>query len=824
MIFRELTVEGYRRLGACKWAFGPGLNVVRGPNEAGKSTLQDALVTAMFGDVNTTAQAMRNRRAWGREEMFRLAVKAETAGGEAFELDKDFARKDGARVTFADGTVVEGRKKVAEQLEDLLGISSEAAYVSTACLRQGDFAGIQAGKELSALLQEAVTGGAEGVNPEAILKELDDRITKLEIGLKGQAKTPGPLQAKTAQVADLGQRLNEAKSRLAEREQAQETLDRCNREVERIAGELEKLQAVRDRVVKRRDAETKLEAAGKEASALQGTLNAAKQFSEGIAQLEQRLAASSPIDPAVLDGIAQKEQEAAIIEQQAARLAEEAEQAASCSVEPGQPGCEGKAGQLAEALTRAIDLQAKAGDTRNQATLAGADADRAQRALGAAMASRRRATLGTFAGVAIMLLGVVFGSVAHQVVLYVLAAVGAAVAIVSMFRMGQFRVIVAQADADAASIRRAEAEKAAREFGAQLEAVLSGAGAQSVNELNEASQKARDEEAANAQLLSDMAAKANAAQQQQAEAQDKAAQLRAQVAEDLKAVGFASIADMRAALERRQGIERELGEKRAGLEATLQGTTLAEVQALYSKAALSVDGIEETLKTPDMLSAQMTPEQYQDLVGRISRLQDEQERLQEARRDAQVTLRVATDDAEDVGVLEGQLVDAQADLERLTERRDVYTLTRDLLSEARQETMARASELVAPRASEHVMTMTFGRYRKIWLDEGTFEPHVSIPEQGEDTKCEIGQLSCATIEQIYLAIRLALTELLFGKEPLPILLDDPFVNFDSERREAALKLVKQLSGKHQILLFTCSEEYDTYADRVVPLEGVCSLT
>jgi uncharacterized protein YhaN len=79
------------------------------------------------------------------------------------------------------------------------------------------------------------------------------------------------------------------------------------------------------------------------------------------------------------------------------------------------------------------------------------------------------------------------------------------------------------------------------------------------------------------------------------------------------------------------------------------------------------------------------------------------------------------------------------------------------------------------------------------------------------------------VEQIYLAIRLALTELLFAQEPLPILLDDPFVNFDPDRRAAALRLVKAISQRHQVLLFTCSDEYDQYADRVVPLEGACTL-
>ena len=239
--------------------------------------------------------------------------------------------------------------------------------------------------------------------------------------------------------------------------------------------------------------------------------------------------------------------------------------------------------------------------------------------------------------------------------------------------------------------------------------------------------------------------------------------------------------------------------------------------------AVAAVGLEEALNAPDMAAAKVTPQQFQDLENRIDALRRKQSDLAKQQQEARITLGIATVDAEDVGLLEGTLADTQADLERLKERRDVYVLTREVLDAARTETMARASDLVAPLASEYIIEMTGGRYRKIWLEDTTFTPHVAIPEQGEDSKCEIGQLSCATIEQIYLAIRLALTQLLFEQEPLPILLDDPFVNFDDVRREAALKLIKEISKDHQVLLFTCSNEYDQYADHVVPLDGVCTL-
>ena len=67
-------------------------------------------------------------------------------------------------------------------------------------------------------------------------------------------------------------------------------------------------------------------------------------------------------------------------------------------------------------------------------------------------------------------------------------------------------------------------------------------------------------------------------------------------------------------------------------------------------------------------------------------------------------------------------------------------------------------------------------------------------------KIPIHMMSRGTIEQIYFAVRMAASEILY-EEPLPIILDDTFAYYDDKRMEAALRW---LAGqKKQVLLFTC---------------------
>lgn len=64
----------------------------------------------------------------------------------------------------------------------------------------------------------------------------------------------------------------------------------------------------------------------------------------------------------------------------------------------------------------------------------------------------------------------------------------------------------------------------------------------------------------------------------------------------------------------------------------------------------------------------------------------------------------------------------------------------------------------------------------------------------------LDKLSAGTIDQIYFALRLAVADLLLGKEEVPLLLDDTFALYDENRVKASLM---QIKDRKQIILFTC---------------------
>jgi len=65
-------------------------------------------------------------------------------------------------------------------------------------------------------------------------------------------------------------------------------------------------------------------------------------------------------------------------------------------------------------------------------------------------------------------------------------------------------------------------------------------------------------------------------------------------------------------------------------------------------------------------------------------------------------------------------------------------------------------------------------------------------------------LSQGTRDQIYLSIRFALMDHLdANQERLPAFLDEVFVNWDKERRMLGYEILKDLSERRQVFVFTC---------------------
>jgi uncharacterized protein YhaN len=66
------------------------------------------------------------------------------------------------------------------------------------------------------------------------------------------------------------------------------------------------------------------------------------------------------------------------------------------------------------------------------------------------------------------------------------------------------------------------------------------------------------------------------------------------------------------------------------------------------------------------------------------------------------------------------------------------------------------------------------------------------------------------LQQIYLALRLAMVDEVEAGEPLPIFLDEMFVNWDPRRTAGGVEVLRDLGPDRQAFLFTADPDW---ADR-----------
>ena len=168
-----------------------------------------------------------------------------------------------------------------------------------------------------------------------------------------------------------------------------------------------------------------------------------------------------------------------------------------------------------------------------------------------------------------------------------------------------------------------------------------------------------------------------------------------------------------------------------------------------------------------------------------------------------------------VDLLSRELAELEEEIEETRIEADALKLAVSTLEEAVEEFQETHHERLGERISEWFSRFTEERYSSVELDDD-WEPQIRTKE-GKSVEIEV--LSTGARDQLYFAMRLALAELMSQEVSLPIVLDDPFVHFDSERLKISKKILTEISKEHQVILFSHSPEYKKWGNVVLDLNN-----
>lgn len=250
------------------------------------------------------------------------------------------------------------------------------------------------------------------------------------------------------------------------------------------------------------------------------------------------------------------------------------------------------------------------------------------------------------------------------------------------------------------------------------------------------------------------------------------------------------------------------------LKGMLGGKTVEEIEEQKLGLARKL-ATEEAKLTDDLKQTYLGPEEYVALERKVENSEKRRAELERQKSRCEIIIEQARFNIEDQIRLEEELEELQETLKHEDKKVRVYGLASEFLSRARTDVLSSVEEALEHEIQEHLAVFTNGKYSRVKVNKEGLEFWVYSDEKGGWVRPE--ELSGGAIDEFYLAFRLALVKLIFGDKKPPLILDDPFVNFDSIRLANTLNFFKTLASDYQIIIFTLGDLYDNVADNIISL-------
>jgi len=270
--------------------------------------------------------------------------------------------------------------------------------------------------------------------------------------------------------------------------------------------------------------------------------------------------------------------------------------------------------------------------------------------------------------------------------------------------------------------------------------------------------------------------------------------------------------DLAAAQADRADLDRQRRDLQERIQALTGGAPLSQCLAKWKKAVDLWEDYDRARK--DLTQCKQHHQILQSMVKPVSAPEgpdplqytaEETERLLEQGSQRQQQLHAQLGQTQGKAESLGSEFQLRARLDALNRRihrlEDLYyalEMAQDALRSAKQQLQRRFAPRISQRAQALFSRLTGGRYRRITLGD---DFSLTASAEGEVNLHPAQYRSDGTVDQLYLALRLAVAEELTPDAPL--VLDDVFARFDDTRLAIAMDVLRETAETKQVILFTC---------------------
>lgn len=700
MKIEKFVTKRFGKLADFKGSFTDGINLVKGPNEAGKSTLVDAITCTFFEDPKSTKKELKGKVSWGAKKGFEMQLDF-VANGSAYSLKKDFDTGETKLTNKSTNEKWEDKKTVEDVICKEMGLTSKEIFLSTACIQQDEMSCFA--DDINAIkdkLEALVTGGTELMRASDVLEKLNARI--------GQLKKEGT------------KNLGEIQTYQKVKEELAEELDRLRKNNSAILENRTRLLEVNSNLGK----------VEKEYQFKKTRLEKAKES----AQLYEKIKSTEGKYKELAERV-KKVQES---EKNVRRLREEASKIPSIDRSD---------------MANLEELEVKVRYLEGKRTEAEMENQETKKDLSSNKKKAKFVWL-TLISLIPTLAAIAYGHTQNEFG-YWLASVFAApfVFFTIMSFIYAHRKTVLKKKLDLMKLKLEEIETDIYHANLALSSMMEKYKAPNMYALREHFDNLRD-------------------------------------------------------------IERQIKSEMSRYEGLLGDKNLKELEDKLNAMTLEFAGYQERFEKVRLYN--MAIEELDKLSQEVAEYDEEKRRLEIALGTLKKQLEGTEEGIELEDSLEGRLEEINTIILRLNKQLEIYQIVSENIQSARRKVLDSAIKVLEEQASKYLKKITNGKYEKVRFDRNSLDFEVYSEEFG-DWLDPHKDLSRGTIDQIYLTCRLALLGLISGDKKPMVIMDDPFVAFDANRRAGTLELLKALSKEYQILLLTCHDFYDQYQDQIIQL-------
>ncbi len=271
--------------------------------------------------------------------------------------------------------------------------------------------------------------------------------------------------------------------------------------------------------------------------------------------------------------------------------------------------------------------------------------------------------------------------------------------------------------------------------------------------------------------------------------------LEAELSAALEELGCDTLGDFDKKYETYRETEAKIAAAREAYENMLGGGDYSEIKREADEARKHIIN-EEPPEGVDLEAAAEAAEQRRSAAL---------ERLAELKATGTVDIVPISDIENGIRLTDEKISESRAEL-------DALRMALEGLAEAEARVRSDYTPLLNKSAGEILSGLTSGKHGDMRV-AADFSVKLKDDAAADPKRAEL--FSSGTYSQMYLALRLAIAELIRAPEDTIVFMDDALTSFDDERAENAVRLLKERCGEgRQIIMFTCHGREAETAEKI----------